>query len=180
MFKLDRIGQVLLKDFISISTKNASSIFLISCNVFKLFHSHSRMMKRGDSKLEKLTDNMYPSNAIYYSSQPQPVHSVDQYTSITVGEGLGDMEAGLPKTQKSLVGRLWESYTPTVSGLAQIWLHKMENLGEYVCENVIGITRPKYEWECNDHFEQQQGILELNNVEQQKQVIMQDLVNKYG
>ena len=120
-------------------------------------------MKRGDSKLEKMTDtepyNPYPmyhnQNAQYPQPQTQQALVPDtEFSSINVG--VGEMESGLIEPPKSLMGRLWQSYSPTVSGLSQNLATKMENLGEYVCDT-IGITRPKYEWEVNEYFQRQQG-----------------------
>lgn len=120
-------------------------------------------MKRGDSKTERLADNEpYMTNSLYYNQymqypQPQSSPNVNNNEFSSINVGVGDMERGQIEQQpKSLLGRLWHSYQPTVSGLTQNIASKMEAVGEYVADT-IGITRPKYEWEVNEYFERQQG-----------------------
>eukprot|EP00834_Sanchytrium_tribonematis_P006479 NODE_480_length_6952_cov_0.771487.p6 type:complete len:108 gc:universal NODE_480_length_6952_cov_0.771487:2752-3075(+) len=69
---------------------------------------------------------------------------------------IGDMEEGSVSLEKGLIPRVWDSYKPTVQDLTSRWLKKMEDIGGYVCDT-IGITRPQYEYEISNYFEQEQG-----------------------
>ena len=70
---------------------------------------------------------------------------------------VNDMESGHHQQVKSVFERLYESYQPTVTGIASECLTRLENVGEYLAHS-IGITSPKYEWETMSYFENQQGI----------------------
>eukprot|EP00835_Amoeboradix_gromovi_P002708 NODE_158_length_16653_cov_0.456929.p14 type:complete len:114 gc:universal NODE_158_length_16653_cov_0.456929:14458-14799(+) len=110
------------------------------------------MMKRGDSKTDSIGAIDIPNND--YCNIKNNLRVNEDHSSIHVG--VGEMECGEIAMKKSLFGRLWESYQPTVSGIGHACVSKMEYLGEYICDTV-GITRPKYEWEVGEYFTNQQG-----------------------